>query len=198
MRRLIVASNNNHKIQEIKYILKDFPLQVLGLKESGVNIDVEETGSTFLENAEIKARAIFDICDNDMILADDSGLAVDILNGDPGIFSARYSGDHGNSIENNKKLMKNLNGKGIEERTAQFICAMVLIIDKNTIIRVEEVVEGFITEEYEICDGFGYDPIFFVPELNTTFAKVSSEIKNKVSHRAKALEKIKGELNKYL
>ncbi|MBP2022219.1 XTP/dITP diphosphohydrolase [Clostridium punense] len=198
MKKLIVASNNNHKIGEIKEMLKEFPLEVIGLKEAGINIDVDETGKSFMENAEIKAKEIFSISEGQMVLADDSGLSVEALNGEPGIYSARYSGEHGNDIENNKKLIRELQGVPFDERAAKFICAMVLIVDKNNVIKVQGEVNGFILEEYREKQAFGYDPLFYVPELKETFADVSSEIKNSMSHRGRALDMIKKELSNYL
>lgn len=198
MKKLIVASNNNHKINEIKEILKDFHLQVLGLKEAGINIDVNETGKTFMENSELKAREIYLAAPNYMILADDSGLSVEALGGAPGIYSARYSGDHGNDIENNKKLIKELKGIPLENRKAKFICAMVLIVNQDTIIKVQGEVDGLILEEYKITEAFGYDPLFYVPELNATFAEVPSQVKNSISHRGRALEMLKEKLKNHL
>lgn len=199
MKKLIIASNNNHKIQEIKEILKNFPLEVLGLKEAGIDIDVEENGTTFMENALIKAKAIHNICKENMVLADDSGLMVNALNGAPGVYSARYSGEHGNDIANNKKLIDELKGVSFENRDAAFICTMVLIIDDENIIKVEGKVEGKIKEQYiEIEGAFGYDPLFYVESLGKTFAEVSPQVKNSISHRGRALENLKKELVKYI
>ncbi|WP_346940748.1 RdgB/HAM1 family non-canonical purine NTP pyrophosphatase [uncultured Clostridium sp.] len=198
MRRLIVASNNNHKILEIKEILKEFNLDVISLKEAGIDIDVEETGNTFMENAWIKAKAIHEICKDVLVLSDDSGLSVEVLNGAPGIYSARYSGGHGNSVENNKKLIGELQGVPFDERKAKFICAMVLIVDDKNIIKVQGEVDGLILEEYKECEGFGYDPLFYVPELNATFNDVPSKVKNAISHRGNALAKLTEEMKKYL
>ncbi len=144
MKRVIVASNNHHKIVEIKEILKEFDLEVVSLKEADIDIDVEETGTTFMENAYIKAKAIHEICKDVLVLSDDSGLSVEVLNGAPGIYSARYSGEHGNSVENNKKLIRELEGVPFNERKAKFICAMVLIVNDKDIIKVQGEVEGLI------------------------------------------------------
>lgn len=198
MKRLIVASNNQHKILEIKEILKEFALDVVSLKEAGIDIDVEETGTTFMENAWIKAKAINEICKDVLVLSDDSGLSVEALNGAPGIYSARYSGGHGNSVENNKKLIRELQGVPFDERKAKFICAMVLIVDDKNIIEVQGEVDGLILEEYKECEGFGYDPLFYVPELKATFNDVPSQVKNSISHRGNALEKLIEEMKKYL
>lgn len=198
MKKLIVASNNNHKIDEIKEMLKGFNLEVIGLKEAGIDIDVDETGKTFMENAEIKAREIFSVANGNMVLADDSGLSVEALGGLPGIYSARYSGGHGNDKENNKKLIKELQGVPFNERKAKFICAMVLIVNDITIVKVQGEVQGYIVEEYREKEAFGYDPLFYVPELKETFADVPAEVKNSMSHRGRALDMLKDELSKYI
>jgi XTP/dITP diphosphohydrolase len=198
MKKLIIASNNEHKIAEIKQILSQFNFQVLSLKEANINIDVEETGTTFMENAEIKASEIFKIAHGDMVLADDSGLSVEFLNGAPGIFSARFAGEHGNTSENNDKLLFLLNGKKEEQRKAKFICAMVLIINNNEIVKVQGETEGIITAEFRGEEGFGYDPLFYVSEASKTFAQMSSEEKNAISHRGKALGKLKSEMERLI
>lgn len=198
MKKLIVASNNNHKIDEIKEMLKGFSLEVIGLKEAGIDIDVDETGKTFMENAEIKAREIFSVANGNMVLADDSGLSVEALGGLPGIYSARFSGGHGNDKENNKKLIKELQGVPFNERKAKFVCAMVLIVNDITVVKVQGEVEGYIVEEYREKEAFGYDPLFYVPELKETFADVPAEVKNSMSHRGRALDMLKDELSKYI
>jgi len=198
MKKIIIASNNNHKIKEIKEILSQFPFEVLSLKEANINIDVEETGSTFMDNAEIKASEIYKIADRNMVLADDSGLAVESLNGAPGVFSARFAGVHGNTKANNEKLLYLLDGAKEEYRKAKFICAMVLIINEDEIIKVQGEVEGIITDEFRGEEGFGYDPLFFVKEYNKTFAQMSNKEKNAISHRGRALCKLKSELEKLI
>jgi len=198
MKKLIVASNNNHKIKEIKEMLSQFPFEVLSLKEANINIDVEETGSTFMDNAEIKASEIFKIANGNMVLGDDSGLSVESLNGDPGVFSARFAGVHGNTKANNEKLLYLLDGVCEGQRKAKFICAMVLIVNEDEIIKVQGEVEGTITDEFRGEEGFGYDPLFFVKEFNKTFAQMSSEEKNSISHRGRALDKLKSELEKLI
>jgi XTP/dITP diphosphohydrolase len=196
VKKLIVASNNEHKIKEIKQMLSQLPFEVLSLKEAYINIDVEETGSTFMDNAEIKAREIYKIANGDMVLADDSGLAVESLNGDPGVFSARFAGVHGDTKANNEKLLYLLDGAQENLRKAKFICAMVLIVDEDKILKVQGEVEGVITAEFKGEEGFGYDPLFFVKEYNKTFAQMSAEDKNAISHRGRALDKLKNELEK--
>ncbi len=198
MKKIIIASNNQHKIIEIKEILSQFPFEVVSLKEANINIDVEETGSTFMDNAELKANEIYKIADGNMVLADDSGLAVESLNGAPGVFSARFAGVHGNTKANNEKLLYLLDGAKEEQRKAKFICAMVLIVNEEEIIKVQGEVEGIITAEFRGEEGFGYDPLFFVKEYKKTFAQMGSEEKNAISHRGRALYKLKGELEKLI
>lgn len=198
MKKLIVASNNDHKIKEIKEMLSQFPFEVLSLKEANINIDVEETGSTFMDNADIKASEIFKIANGNMVLADDSGLSVEALNGAPGVFSARFAGEHGNNKANNDKLLYLLEGIKEEERKAKFICAMVLIVNEDEIVKVQGEAEGIITAEFRGEEGFGYDPLFFVPEYKKTFAQMSSAEKNAISHRGRALDKLKSELEKLI
>jgi XTP/dITP diphosphohydrolase len=196
MRKLIVASNNSNKIREIKEILKDIPVEILSLKEAGIDVDIEETGSTFLENAYLKAKGISDIAGGAMVLADDSGLVVEALGGAPGIYSARFAGEHGNNKKNNEKLLELLEGKNLLERRASFLCAMVLIDEDGKSIEVEGKIDGIIGEEEKGSNGFGYDPVFYLQEYGMTFAEMDSETKNKISHRAKALEKLKLEIQK--
>jgi len=191
MKKLIVASNNEHKIKEIKQILAQLPLEVISLKEANIDIDVEETGSTFMENAYLKASEIFKIAQGQMVLADDSGLSVESLDGAPGIFSARFAGVHGDNKANNEKLLRLLESKNVKERRAKFICAMVLIVNEVEIVKVQGEADGVITGEFRGEEGFGYDPLFFVEKYNKTFAQMSSDEKNAISHRGKALEKLK-------
>lgn len=196
MKKLIVASNNEHKIIEIKQMLKDFPFEVISLKEANIDVDVEETGATFEENSYIKANEIFKLTKDCLVLSDDSGLMVDSLNGEPGVYSARFAGEHGNSKKNNEKLLLMLEGKSIQERKARFVCVLVLIINEDKVISVRGEVEGYIAESENGKDGFGYDPLFYVPEHHMTFAEMSGELKNSMSHRGRALEKLHEELSK--
>ncbi|GKX64890.1 XTP/dITP diphosphatase [Inconstantimicrobium mannanitabidum] len=199
MKSLIVASNNQHKIKEIKEILKDLNLQVISLKEAEINIDVEEDGKTFIENSRKKAIEIAEFLknnnrDNFMVMADDSGLVVDCLDGAPGVYSARYAGEHGNDRKNNEKLIENMKGIPFEKRTARFECAIVLITDDFKEIVAEGRSEGYILKGLKGEDGFGYDPLFFVPQFNKTFAEMTSSEKNSISHRGRALDKLKERL----
>lgn len=191
MKKLIVASNNQHKIEEIKEMLKEFNLHVISLKEAGINIDIEENGTTFVENAHIKAYEIFKRVKDAMVLADDSGLMVEALNGEPGVYSARYAGEHGNDKKNNEKLLCKLKGVKFEDRKAKFVCAMELIIDEHRTIEVQGEIKGYILEEQRGENGFGYDPLFYMPKYKKTTAEMTPEEKNSISHRGKALKNLK-------
>lgn len=199
MKKLVVASNNHNKIREIKQIFSKYPIEIVSMKEVGVNIDIEEDGVTFLENAYKKAETVYRLLEQKaMVLADDSGLMVKGLNGEPGVHSARFAGEHGNDKKNNEKLLKLLKNKDRESRKAKFLCTIVLIEDLNKVIKVQGEVEGLICEEERGSNKFGYDPLFYVPEYNMTFGEMPAELKNSISHRAKALEKLKREMKKYI
>ncbi len=200
MKKILVASNNQHKISEIKEILNGLEVELYSLKDLEIDIDVVEDKETFMENAQKKAREIYSYLKERslgdyMVMADDSGLSVDILGGEPGVYSARYAGIHGDSVKNNQKLLKNLEGVPFENRKARFICVVVLIASDKEEIKVTGESEGYIIEELKGQGGFGYDPIFYVPEFQKTFAEMSSEEKNAISHRGRALEKLKEALS---
>ncbi|WP_315119294.1 XTP/dITP diphosphatase [uncultured Clostridium sp.] len=197
MRKLIIASNNKNKIKEIKEILGGLNIDVIALKETGMDIEVEETGDTFIENAYIKASEIFKLFkeDNCMVLADDSGLSVEALGGQPGIYSARFAGEHGNDRKNNEKLLNMM--KDVENRKGKFICAMALIIDENNIIKVQGEVEGVIGYEEKGVHGFGYDPLFYYPKHNMTFGEMDGNLKNNISHRRIALNELEKKIKEY-
>ncbi|ENK1245033.1 XTP/dITP diphosphatase [Clostridium sporogenes] len=197
-KEVIVASNNKDKIREIKEILREFNINALSMKEAGIDIDIEEDGNTFMENAYKKAATIHEILPNYMVIADDSGLMVDVLNGAPGIYSARFAGEHGNYKKNNKKLLRELEGKKAEERSAKFVCSIVFIINKDNVIKVQGEINGVIGEKEIGEGGFGYDPLFYIPEYNKTFAQMDSKTKNSISHRGEALKNLKCELEKYI
>ncbi|MDT8715394.1 RdgB/HAM1 family non-canonical purine NTP pyrophosphatase [Clostridium sp. 19966] len=200
MKKLLVATNNEHKLIEIKEILKDIDIEIVGLNEAGIDIEIDETGTTFRENAYLKAKGIFDFLKDKknqyIVMSDDSGIAVDALNGAPGVFSARFDGEHGNSKKNNEKLLTLMKSVPYEKRTAKFICSIVLVEDEGDIIYVDGEVEGIVTEKECGIGGFGYDPIFFVPQFNKTFGELNSDEKNSISHRGRALEKARVELIK--
>lgn len=199
MIKLIIASNNEHKVREIKKILNDLPLTIMSLKDAGINIDIDEDGSTFKENALKKAKEIKDYLvkkniDNFMVMADDSGLEIDYLNGEPGVYSARYSGEHGDTVKNNAKVLQKLREVPKEKRTARFVCSIAILTSKGESIIEEESVIGRITEELSGVDGFGYDPIFYIDDIGKTFAEMSEKEKNAISHRGKALELLRARL----
>lgn len=198
MKTVLLATNNENKVNEIKDILCELNLKVVSLKEMGINVEIEEDELTFMGNALKKALALYNMIDNKkyMVLADDSGLGVEALGGAPGVFSARYAGEHGNSEANNKKLLEEMNG--LKDRRAKFICAMVLIVDKDNIIKTQGEVHGAITFEEKGNKGFGYDPLFFIPKYNMTFGEMDNDIKNSISHRKNALIKLKEKLKNIL
>lgn len=197
MKKIILASNNAHKIRELKEILKDIDVEIKSLREEDINIDVIEDGKTFEENAKKKATEIAAFLrergDKDfLVMSDDSGLEVDYLKGEPGIYSARYAGEHGNDYENNIKLLKNLSGIKMKDRTARFICQIALVDYEGNYFSVRGQVEGYILEELkEYKDAFGYDPLFYYEPLKKNFSELTGEEKNKISHRGVALEKLK-------
>lgn len=184
---VIIASNNKHKIIEIKQILGNYFENIYSLAERGIEIEVEETGSTFRDNAYLKAETICKISGL-AALADDSGLCVDALGGAPGVFSARYSGLHATDEENNKLLLKRLEGVG--ERTAKFVSVIALVFPDGRKIDAEGVTKGKILSASDGKGGFGYDPLFFSDELSKSFGRATSEEKNAVSHRSKALKNL--------
>lgn len=184
---VIIASNNKHKIIEIKQILGNCFDRIYSLAERGIEIDVDETGSTFRDNAYLKAEAVCKLSGLPA-LADDSGLSVDALDGAPGVFSARYSGLHATDEENNKLLLKRL--EGFEERTAKFASVVALVFPDGRKIDAEGETKGKILTVSDGEGGFGYDPLFFSDELLKSFGRASSEEKNAVSHRSKALKNL--------
>ena len=195
MKKLIIASNNQGKIKEIKAILNGYYDEVLSLKDAGIDIEVVEDGNSFHENAAKKAIEISKIVEGD-VLADDSGLCVDALDGAPGIYSARFFGEGATDEKNNEKLLELLHGKGT--RNAQFVCAIVLANSGAEKMYIEEKAEGIILDAPRGDNGFGYDPLFYNEEYKQTFAELSAEIKNKISHRAKALAVLKEKVAEYM
>lgn len=196
MKKLIIASNNKHKVEEIKYILRKLPYDVLSLKEADIKIEVEEDGETFSQNAFKKAREVFGEINDVYVLADDSGLMVDFLEGAPGVYSARFSGENCDYKKNNEKLLKLMKDVEYSNRKAKFVCVMVLMLSKTRYIKVQGETEGYILDEIRGNKGFGYDPLFYVEEKANTFAEMTEDEKNFISHRGRALEKLKGEMEK--
>jgi XTP/dITP diphosphohydrolase len=193
MRKIIFATGNQGKMREIREILADMDVEVLSMKEAGINLDIVENGSTFEENAAIKARAVCEAA-GEIVLADDSGLEIDYLNKEPGIYSARYMGEDTSYHIKNANLIERLEGVPDEARTARFVCAVAAAFPDGTVKTVRATMEGRIGYEEKGENGFGYDPIFFLPEFGCTSAQLSMEDKNKISHRGKALRAIKEEL----
>lgn len=198
MKIVLLATNNENKVKEIKDILCELNLEVVSLKEAGINFEVEEDELTFMGNALKKALTIYNMIDSRkyMVLADDSGLSVDALGGAPGVFSARYAGEHGNFKANNEKLLKEM--YKLENRMAKFICAMALVTDKDNVIKVQGEIQGSIGYDLKGDNGFGYDPLFIVPKYNMTFAEMDKNTKNSISHRRNALNQIKDKLKNYI
>ena len=182
--KLIIASNNAHKLREIKEILGGEFEEILSLREAGIDHETVEDGSTFMENAVKKAREISELS-GCCALADDSGLCVDALGGAPGIYSARFSGVHGDDAANNRLLLEKLAHE--ENRGAHYACAMALARPDGSIVEAEGYLYGVIAREEAGSNGFGYDPLFYMPERGCTTAQISSEEKNAISHRANAL-----------
>lgn len=191
--KVIFATGNEGKMREIRMILKDVAVTVLSLKEAGITLDVEENGKTFAENALIKARACAVMTDG-IVLADDSGLEIDYLNKEPGIYSARYLGENTSYRIKNQNLIDRLEGVPDEKRTARFVCAIAAVMPDGSEKITEGVIEGRIGYEEKGSGGFGYDPIFYVPEFGCTSAELTPEQKNAASHRGGALEKMKEKL----
>ena len=192
MSRLLIATNNAGKTAEIKAILGDFYDEVVSLKDAGILLEVEEDGESFEENAIKKAREAAKVAGCDA-LADDSGLCVDALDGAPGIYSARYAGENATDAQNNEKLLAALNG--MQDRTARFV-SVVALVSGESVTTARGEVEGVIAAEPSGSGGFGYDPLFYVPDVGQTFAQIPSDIKNTLSHRARALEALKAKLSK--
>ena len=193
MEKIIFATGNEHKMIEIRAILSDLGAEILSQKEAGIKADVVEDGATFEENAMIKAEAISKMT-GEIVLADDSGLEIDYLNKEPGIYSARYMGEDTSYHIKNASLIERLNGVPDEKRTARFVCAVAAAFPDGSVKTVRGTMEGRIGYEEKGENGFGYDPIFYLPEYGCTSAELSGEEKNKISHRGKALRAIKDEL----
>ena len=188
--RIIFATKNNGKMKEIREILDGKGYEILSMKEAGIDIDVVEDGTTFEENALIKARTIRDYVKDAIVLSDDSGLEVDYLGGKPGIYSARWQGEDTPYSIKNQNLLNMMEGVPEEDRTARFVCALAAAFPDGTDKVVRGTIEGVVGYESAGENGFGYDPIFFVPEYKCTTAEMTPEQKNEVSHRGKALRLI--------
>ena len=199
MRRLVIGSRNAHKIEEIRAILAGLPIEVVSVSESPGLEDVVEDGTTFTANAKKKAWETANHL-GEMVLADDSGLEVAALDGAPGVYSARYAGEPSNDERNNDKLLQELQGVPTDRRQARFRCVMVLVDPQAPEGSQEHIMEGSvggaIAEARAGGNGFGYDPLFVVPEYGRTMAELGPNIKNQISHRARALAQVKNVLEK--
>ena len=194
MDKIIFATGNEGKMKEVRMILEDLGLPVLSLKDAGIAADVEENGTTFEENAQIKAKTIMEMT-GALVLADDSGLEVDALNKEPGIYSARYMGHDTSYHIKNQNIIDRLEGKVGEERSARFVCAIAAAFPDGRVLTTRGTMEGQIGYEEKGENGFGYDPIFYLPEYQCYSAELSLEEKNKLSHRGKALRLMKERLH---
>lgn len=190
MQKIIFATTNQGKVNEVKMMMEGFDVELLTLKEAGINVDIEEDGTTFEENAIIKAKNIMEMT-GEIALADDSGLEVDYLDGAPGIYSARFLGeDTSYDVKNNYIIDKLSEAKG-KDRSARFVCAMAVAFPNGEIKTCKGTIEGLISYEQKGKNGFGYDPIVYVPEFEMTTGEMAPELKNSISHRGKALEQMK-------
>lgn len=195
MIEILFATSNAGKAKEVQAMFSDLDVDVKTLREEGIDVEIEENGQTFAENALIKAKAIAGMTDK-IVLADDSGLVVDYLNGEPGIYSARYMGEDTSYDIKNAKILERMEGVPDDQRTARFVCAMAAIMPDGEVICTEGIMEGLIGYEMKGTNGFGYDPIFYLPEYGMTSSEITPEKKNEISHRGKALRKMQDELKK--
>lgn len=199
MKRIVFATGNNGKIREIREILADLSLEVVSMRDAGIHTDIEENGATYEENALIKARAVAALAGSeDIVMADDSGLEIDYLNKEPGVYSARYLGETTSYRMKNRNLIERLNGVPDEKRTARFVCAIAAVLPDGKELVTRGTIEGRIGYEEKGHGGFGYDPIFQVPEFGKSTAELTEEEKNAVSHRGRALRAMKEEVKKYI
>ena len=202
--RIVFATGNQDKMREIREILSDLDMEIVSMEEAGVYMDVNESGTSFSENAQIKATVIAqELQDRNqqagtIVMADDSGLEVDYLHTEPGIYSARYLGKDTSYTEKNNTIIERLHGVPDEKRTARFVCAIAAVMPDGTILSTNESMEGQIGYEISGQNGFGYDPIFFLPEFGKTAAELSEEEKNRISHRGKALRAIEKMIREHL
>lgn len=192
-KKIIFATTNEGKMKEIRMIMEDLDVELLSLKDAGIHADIEENGKTFEENAIIKAKAICELT-GEMVLADDSGLEVDYMDKAPGVFSARYLGEDTPYDIKNRAILDNLKNAVGSERSARFVCAIAAAFPDGRIITTRGTIEGLIGFEEKGTNGFGYDPLLYVPEYGMTTGEMEPEMKNKISHRGKALQLMKEKL----
>lgn len=193
--KIVFATGNENKMIEIREILSGLEAEIFSMKEAGISLDIVEDGTTFEENALIKAKAVAKVTDA-IVLADDSGLEIDYLNKEPGVYSARYMGEDTSYDIKNQALLDRLKGVPKEQRTARFVCAIAAAFPDGTTVVKRGTIEGYIGEKPAGENGFGYDPIFYVDEYNCSTAELTMQQKNALSHRGNALRAIRGELEK--
>ena len=186
MTKIIFATGNQDKMREIREIMADMDVEIQSMKEAGIQADIVEDGETFEDNARIKAQAIANDTDA-IVLADDSGLEIDYLNKEPGVYSARYMGEDTSYTIKNQALLDRLQGVPKEKRTARFVCAIAAVLPDKEVLVTRQTMEGYIGNEPEGENGFGYDPIFYLDEFGCSSAALTREQKNAISHRGKAL-----------
>lgn len=200
MKKIVFATGNAGKMKEIREIMKDLQIPVLSMKEAGLEAEIIEDGTTFEENAVIKAKAIArtakDKNEDVVVLADDSGLEIDFLNKEPGVYSARYMGEDTSYRIKNQNLIERLEGVPDEQRTARFVCVIAAVLPDGRVLTARGVIEGKIGYEERGTNGFGYDPIFYLPDMSRSTAELTPEEKNAVSHRGNALRAMKEKLKK--
>ncbi|HKL99220.1 MAG TPA: XTP/dITP diphosphatase [Mobilitalea sp.] len=197
MKKIIFATSNEGKMNEIRAILGDLDIKLISLKEAGLNPDIDESGSTFEENAIIKARVVSEMT-GEIVMADDSGLEVDYLDKAPGVYSARFLGEDTSYLVKNQYIIDKLKDCEGEERRARFVCVIACVFPDGETITKRGTIEGLIAEQSCGSHGFGYDPIFYVPEYHCTTAEMLPEQKNLISHRGKALLAIKKAITRYI
>ncbi|MCD8225162.1 MAG: RdgB/HAM1 family non-canonical purine NTP pyrophosphatase [Clostridiales bacterium] len=195
--RIVFATGNAGKLREIRMILGDLGCEILSMKEAGAVPEIVEDGMTFAENAEIKAKAVWALT-GDIVLADDSGLVVDYLGGEPGVYSARYMGEDTSYEIKNREIIRRLEKADGRERAARFVCNIAAVLPDGRVLHTEAAMEGEIAFQPAGNGGFGYDPILYIPEYGVTSAELTIEQKNRISHRGKALEAMKRILREYL
>ena len=190
MKKIIFATTNKNKIREVNMMVEDFDVELVPMSDLGIDIDIEETGTTFKENAIIKAKTISEMT-GEIALADDSGLEVDYLDGAPGVYSSRFLGEDTPYEEKNDYIIDKLKDAKGDERSARFVCAMALVFPDGEVETCYGTIEGLIGYEQKGTNGFGYDPIVYVPEYEMTTGEMDPRLKNSISHRGKALEQMK-------
>ena len=194
---IIIATKNKDKVVEIKKILEGMDANIKAMSDIGIDIDIEETGTTFEENAMIKAKSIYDIT-HSLVIADDSGLEIDYLDGAPGIYSSRFAGEDASYDEKIGIILDKLKDAKGEERSARFVCAIAVCMPDGSSFTVKDTCEGYIADAPCGENGFGYDPVFYMKEYGMTTAQMDEDMKNSISHRGKALRQMRDRLESIL